>query len=377
MRIRTALMGMGGMLVFLFSQALAAPPGGHLNIEEVEVTVGDPDTTLAIKGVDLDFGGTLGVTLAGAPAVIVSASSTEIIATVSTGSYPAGDYLLTVSRGNGQSQNDEYDLTIGAVGPRGEQGSQGEQGKLGAPGGQGVQGKLGPPGEQGVQGKMGDLGEPGRQGEQGKLGSPGEQGFQGKMGDPGEPGRQGFQGKIGSPGEPGRQGFQGKMGVPGMPGGQGEQGKLGPPGEQGEQGKMGPEGPVGGTGDNVAVNLPEHPSWQPSIAINYIIALQGIFPSRNSNDPFLGEIFLFAGNFAPRGFALCDGQLLSIASNSALFSILGTTYGGDGETTFALPDLRGRAPVHAGSGPGLSTRRLGSSFGSEVVTTHDHNHGHL
>lgn len=85
-------------------------------------------------------------------------------------------------------------------------------------------------------------------------------------------------------------------------------------------------------------------------------------------DPFIAEILLFAGNFAPRGWALCDGQLLPIASNQALFSILGTTYGGDGRTTFALPDLRGRVPMHPGSGPGLSTRRLGERGGVENVT---------
>lgn len=87
-----------------------------------------------------------------------------------------------------------------------------------------------------------------------------------------------------------------------------------------------------------------------------------------SADPFLGEITMFGGTFAPRGWALCDGQLLPISQYSALFSILGTTYGGDGRTTFALPDLRGRAPIHAGRGPGLSDRRLGSKNGQEVVT---------
>lgn len=85
-------------------------------------------------------------------------------------------------------------------------------------------------------------------------------------------------------------------------------------------------------------------------------------------DPILGTIILFAGNFAPRGWAFCDGQLMSIAQNTALFSILGTTYGGDGQTTFALPDLRGRAPIHPGNGPGLTPRALGESSGSESVT---------
>lgn len=87
-----------------------------------------------------------------------------------------------------------------------------------------------------------------------------------------------------------------------------------------------------------------------------------------SNDPFIGEIAMFAGNFAPRGWALCDGQLLPIAQHNALFAILGTNYGGDGRTTFGLPDLRGRVPMHAGQGPGLARRRLGERGGAEAVT---------
>jgi len=86
------------------------------------------------------------------------------------------------------------------------------------------------------------------------------------------------------------------------------------------------------------------------------------------SEPFVGEIRMFAGNFAPRGWALCDGQLLAVSQNDALFSLLGTIYGGDGRTTFGLPDARGRVPVHAGSGPGLSPRPLGQKSGSESVT---------
>src|SRR5262245_42833413 len=85
-------------------------------------------------------------------------------------------------------------------------------------------------------------------------------------------------------------------------------------------------------------------------------------------DSFIGSIILFAGNFAPRGWAFCQGQILSIAQNTALFSILGTTYGGNGQTTFALPDLRGRVPIGTGQGPGLSNIDLGEQSGSENVT---------
>ena len=88
----------------------------------------------------------------------------------------------------------------------------------------------------------------------------------------------------------------------------------------------------------------------------------------NAQTPILGEIKMFAGNFAPQGYAFCNGQLLPIAQNTALFSLLGTTYGGDGQTTFALPDLRGRAPIHAGNGPGLTNRNLGQKGGTETNT---------
>ena len=86
------------------------------------------------------------------------------------------------------------------------------------------------------------------------------------------------------------------------------------------------------------------------------------------DNPSLGEIVLFAGNFAPRGWAFCNGQLLPISGNGALFALLGTTYGGDGTTNFALPDLRRRAPVCVGTGPGLSPYALGSITGTETET---------
>lgn len=90
--------------------------------------------------------------------------------------------------------------------------------------------------------------------------------------------------------------------------------------------------------------------------------------SQAQQEGFIGEIKMFAGNFAPRTWAFCEGQLLPIAQNTALFSILGTTYGGDGRTTFGLPDLRGRAPIGPGNGPGLSSYRLGQKGGAETFT---------
>lgn len=97
------------------------------------------------------------------------------------------------------------------------------------------------------------------------------------------------------------------------------------------------------------------------------------------SEPFIAEIRIFAGNFAPRSWAFCNGQLVPIAQNTALFSLIGTTYGGDGRTTTALPNLEGRTPMHPGRGPGLTARRLGQRGGSEQVTLTEaqlpnHNH---
>jgi microcystin-dependent protein len=97
-------------------------------------------------------------------------------------------------------------------------------------------------------------------------------------------------------------------------------------------------------------------------------------------DPFVAEIRIFPFNFAPKGWAWCDGQLLPLSQNTALFSLLGTTYGGNGKSNFALPDLQGRAPMHPGQGPGLSLHDLGETGGSETVSLLEsempvHSHG--
>ncbi len=86
------------------------------------------------------------------------------------------------------------------------------------------------------------------------------------------------------------------------------------------------------------------------------------------SDPFVGEIRMFGGTFAPSGWAFCFGQLMPIAENDVLFNLIGTTYGGDGQQTFALPDLQGRVPIHQGQAPGLTNRVLGEKAGSESVT---------
>jgi len=102
---------------------------------------------------------------------------------------------------------------------------------------------------------------------------------------------------------------------------------------------------------------------QPYLAVNYCIALVGVFPSRNSSEPFLSEIEVYSFNFSPKGFALCNGQLMPINQNQALFSLLGTNYGGNGSTNFALPNLQGRVAMHMGN-----SWVLGQTGGSETAT---------
>jgi len=115
-----------------------------------------------------------------------------------------------------------------------------------------------------------------------------------------------------------------------------------------------------------------HENMQPYLCVNFIISLFGIFPSQTWErivaDPFVAEIRIFPSNFAPKGWAFCDGQLLPLSQNTALFSLLGTFYGGNGVSNFALPDLQGRAPMQPGQGQGLSQRFLGEQSGTEFVT---------
>lgn len=109
---------------------------------------------------------------------------------------------------------------------------------------------------------------------------------------------------------------------------------------------------------------------QPWLAVNYCISLFGVYPTQSDAAlPFVGEIFLMGSNFPPLGWHSCDGSLLSIADNDVLFTLVGTTYGGDGVTTFGLPDLRGRVPVHQGTGSnGGSTYTIGEVLGQEQKT---------
>jgi microcystin-dependent protein len=251
----------------------------------------------------------------------------------------------------------------------------------------------GTPGPQGPQGPIGLTGP------QGPIGLTGATGPTGPRGLIGLTGATGPQGPVGATGPAGATGPQGPIGLTGATGPQGPIGLTGPTGAQGPIGPIGPIGPQGNPGASgiipvgtpVAGNLITYDgtNWvpknlrvtnsstggsqpfnnmQPYLVLNYCIALEGIFPSRNGIEPFIGEIELFAFNFPPRGWAGCEGQLLPIATNQALFALIGTIYGGNGTTTFALPDLRGRTPLHYGQGPGLSNYVQGQVAGTENTT---------
>ena len=106
-----------------------------------------------------------------------------------------------------------------------------------------------------------------------------------------------------------------------------------------------------------------------TVAIAVLVVTFGEIPEAEASEPFIGTIQYFGFNFAPRGWGLCQGQLLPISQNTALFSLLGTTYGGDGRTTFGLPDDRGRVLIGMGTGPGLSAYTIGSRGGTETIST--------
>jgi len=296
------------------------------------------------------------------PATISTAPDADSDPTNELQNLSIAGITLSISDGNAVNLPTSF-------GPTGPQGVPGATGATGAQGIAGVDGATGPTGLSGAQGQPG---LPGADGATGPTGPTGAQGIAGVDGATGPTGSSGAQGQPGLPGADGATGPTGPTGAQGIAGVDGATGPTGPQGLKGATGPAGPTGPAGGGTFTIGItgSGQPHNNVQPYQTVNYCIALVGIYPSRNGNDPFLGEIMLFSGNFAPRGFAFCNGQLLSISSHSALFSILGTTYGGDGRTTFGLPDLRGRVPMHYGAstGPGLSPHSLGQKGGTETHT---------
>ncbi|WP_379826799.1 tail fiber protein [Flavobacterium notoginsengisoli] len=322
---------------------------------------------------------------------------------------------------------------IGLTGPVGATGTKGDPGIQGLKGDKGDQGEIGLTGLTGAKGEKGDKGD---KGDQGEIGLTGLSGAKGEKGDKGEQGIIGLTGAVGAKGDQGIQGLKGDKGengdvvlnnVPNLkvnlaattaptvtddtskgyaigsrwinittmkeyvcvksdsgtavweittP----TQGNL-PAGAEGQvlSYKTGNWVASNLTTSIVGSNIPIN-NLQPYLVMNYQIALNGIFPSRNGSDPFVGEIMLTPYNFAVRDFALCNGQLISVQQNSTLFALLGITYGGNGTTTFGLPDLRGRVPVHLGQNPySPKTYVLGEIGGQENTTLYStnlpqHNH---
>ena len=208
----------------------------------------------------------------------------------------------------------------GATGATGANGTNGSNGATGATGAAGANGSNGTNGATGAQGPTGPTGNTGPQGPQGPQGSPGAQG---------------------SPGPIGATGANGTTGAAGATGATGPQGPTGTAGTNGSNGAIGATGPTGVVPTYVAV----------STEMEYYVSSEGIYPSNGgggaygNSDAVIGTIYLFAGGFN-NGGELCDGHLLQIADYTAFFSIIGTTYGGDGVTTFGVPNLVGRMIVN-------------------------------
>lgn len=313
--------------------------------------------------------------------------STAITCHFAGGLPPAGDYLLRVAnvRANAAS---EFALTLGAVGPQGPRGEQGAAGPTGPIGPAGATGPAGPAGQQGEAGPQGPQGEPGAAGAQGDTGPQGPQGDTGASGPQGEAGPQGPQGPQGETGAAGPQGdigpqgatgatgpegAAGPQGPTGATGPQGETGPQGPAGERGLQGEAGPAGPQGATGPAGAQGPqgeagpqgvagepgatgpagaqgpqgpmgPIGPQGAPGnseLSQNYGANTGNGMDSRGG-ECVMGTIILSASNRA-QGLP-ARGQVMAISQNTALFSLIGTTYGGNGQTTFQLPDLRPVTP---------------------------------
>lgn len=280
-------------------------------ITQVDIVGG---TTLRIHGARVGSG-TPKVTLGGAALVSTVLGPDEVEATLPT-NPGSGTFLLVVST-NAYSQA-SFPVSLGVSGPAGP---QGPAGPMGAPG---MPGPIGLPGPMGMTGPAGPQGATGATGATGPMGPMGPMGFPGAMGPTGPQGPQGPAGP------------------------QGPVGNIGDPGPQGPMGPQGPQGPVAPVIQTLTQG--ERATGTATVVgLHYIIALYGVYPSRDgsspASDPMIGEVRLFAGTFAPSGWAFCQGQLLSIAQNEALFSILGTTYGGDGQTTFALPNLKVAVPM--------------------------------
>ncbi len=353
------------LLSLLGASAMAAPPTSPISPTDIFVIEAFADVAggeLMISGRNFDPSKTARVLLGsdGVPLRNCDVVDTETLTCDIPTTLLAGSYALYITNDASRQTRGLFYLTVGGAGPKGD---KGDPGTPGAKGDKGDAGSPGAPGTPGAKGDKGDVGDPGA------PGSPGTPGAKGDKGDPGTPGSPGTPGAPGTPGEKGDKGDTGSSGVVAA---------TAPLTYDAVTQTVGlADGAFAGgflmwTGSSWVTQSPPSNSFnldnmQPWLGLNYIIAMEGIFPSRSGVEPYLAEIVMFGGNFAPRGWAFCNGQLMSIAQNTAVFSLLGTTFGGDGVTTFALPNMQGRVAVHPGQGPGLSVRDLGESGGSERV----------
>ena len=255
------------------------------------------------------------------------------------GCYATATGALRVLDGGTACRKGEMPISWNQAGPQGLPGAQGAPGPQGLTGAQGVAGPQGDPGPIGLPGLQGD---PGATGAAGTPGAPGDQGDPGPAGPPGAPGLPGLQGPPGDPGPqgaPGAIGPQGGIGDPGPAGASGPAGPVGPIGATGPQGATGLQGPIGPAGPAGTATLPPEVSeFFGRVGDDGLSARDG----ESGDQCVLGEVRLTA---AAVGMGIvARGQILLIAEHSSLFSLLGTQFGGNGQTTFALPDLQGLAP---------------------------------
>lgn len=318
--------------LFIASPAVLTAQFDH-STDILSVTENTQGTQITIDG--NHFGnGTPKVFLGATELTVTTHSDTSITADLPAG-IAAGSYLLGVDTGHGQ----HFTTFTAAVGQIGATGPAGPQGPAGAPGPQGPQGATGAPGAQGPAGPQGPQGLPGAAGPAGPIGATGATGAQGPAGPPGPQGQtgpQGVAGPAGQTGPAGPAGPTGNTGPAGPVGPTGAAGPAGPAGATGATGPAGPEGPQGATG-------PQGPAGN----------LSAVFGNNNLNffteggagvQCTLGSILLNASTLYTGNYLPADGRVLAINSNTALFSLLGTNYGGNGFSTFALPDLRAAAP---------------------------------
>ena len=328
------------------AQALGIP-----SIETVVPNFATSPAQITITGQHLDenlFGPPSAPTvqLAGTPLHVLSSSATTVVAELPAG-VTFGEFLLTVEHKT--FLNGWFDLTLGATGaqgpagPQGPAGGQGPQGLMGFPGIPGTTGPQGLPGPAGVAGPAGATGPPGSVGPPGPQGTAGATGPIGPAGVPGAPGPQGVAGPVGATGPAGPAGTGGATGATGPPGTPGTPGATGAVGPQGPTGPTGPAGPTGPPGSSTGD--PKLVALAAILGPATSAPPQRAFGANGSENCTIGQIILTAYPATGGSVHPADGSLLPISTNTELFAVLGTTFGGDGMVNFALPNLQAYAPA--------------------------------